>query len=228
MAGKRYKADREKVDPQKKYGLDEALKVLESFAKPKFDETVDVAIRLGVDPKQTEQTVRGAVSLPHGIGKKMRVVVFARGEKAKEAMDAGADAAGAEDLIQRVEGGWLDFDKIVATPDMMGMVGKLGKLLGPRGLMPNPKLGTVTFEVAKAVAEQKAGKVEFRMEKAGIVHAPVGKRSFGPAKLKDNILALIEAVNKAKPAQAKGTYISSLALSATMTPGIRLDTAELA
>lgn len=228
MAGKRYKADREKVDPQKKYGLEEGLNILESFAKPKFDETVDVAIRLGVDPKQTEQTVRGAVALPHGIGKTMRVVVFARGEKAKEAIDAGADTAGAEDLVQKVEGGWLDFDKVVATPDMMGMVGKLGKVLGPRGLMPNPKLGTVTFEVAKAVAEQKAGKVEFRIEKAGIVHAPVGKRSFGPAKLKDNILALIEAINKAKPAQAKGTFICSLALSATMTPGIRLDTTQLA
>lgn len=226
MAGKRYGVDRDKVDPQRKYLLDEALSVLEGFSKAKFDETVDVALRLGIDPKQTDQGVRGAVSLPHGIGKKVRVIVFAKGEKVKEAQDAGADAAGAEDLVAKVEGGWLDFDKAVATPDIMGMVGKLGKVLGPRGLMPNPKLGTVTFDVAKAVAEQKAGKVEFRIEKAGIVHAPVGKRSFGAGKLKANILALVEAVNKAKPPSAKGTYIKSVAISATMTPGIRLDATQ--
>lgn len=223
MAGKRINADLKKVDPQKKYSLDDALKVLESFAKAKFDETVDVAIRLGTDPKQTDQMVRGAVSLPHGIGKKVRVAVFAKGEKIKEALDAGADVAGSEDLVAKVEGGWLDFDKAVATPDMMGLVGKLGKVLGPRGLMPNPKLGTVTFDVTKAVNEQKAGKVEFRIEKASIIHAPVGKRSFGVSKLRDNIIALIDAVNKARPAAAKGTYIRGLAISATMTPGLRID-----
>lgn len=224
--GKRYKADTGKTDPQKKVGLDEALKILDGFGKPKFDETVDVAIRLGIDPKQTDQGVRGACSLPHGIGKKLSVVVFAKGEKIKEALDAGADEAGAEELVAKVEGGWTGFDKAIATPDMMGMVGKLGKVLGPRGLMPNPKLGTVTFDVAKAVAEQKAGKVEFRIEKAGIVHAPVGKRSFGAAKLKDNIVALIDAVNKAKPSSAKGTYITGMSISATMTPGIRIDVSQ--
>lgn len=223
MVGKKYNTDRQKVDSQRKYNLEEALSILDSFGKAKFDETVDVAIRLGIDPKQTDQMVRGAVSLPHGIGKKVHVVVFAKGDKAKEALDAGADEAGSDELVAKVEGGWLEFDKAIATPDMMGMVGKLGKVLGPRGLMPNPKLGTVTFDVAKAVAEQKAGKVEFRIDKAGIIHAPVGKRSFGAAKLKGNILALMEAVNKAKPSSAKGTYITSMAISATMTPGIRLD-----
>lgn len=226
MAGKRYDADRKKVDAERKHSLDEALAILDGFGKAKFDETVDVAIRLGVDPKQTDQGVRGAVSLPHGLGRKIRVAVFARGEKVQEAVDAGADAAGAEDLVAKVEGGWLDFDKAIATPDMMGLVGKLGKVLGPRGLMPNPKLGTVTFDVAKAVAEQKAGKVEFRLEKAAIIHAPVGKRSFGAAKLKENVLSLVEAVNKARPPSAKGIYVRSVAISATMTPGIRLDPAQ--
>lgn len=225
--GKRYKSDREKVDSEKKYGLDEALETLGGFGKAKFDETVDVAIRLGIDPKQTDQMVRGACSLPHGIGKNVRVVVFAKGEKVEEAKNAGADEAGADELLQKVEGGWTDFDKAIATPDMMGAVGKLGKVLGPRGLMPNPKLGTVTFDIAKAVAEQKAGKVEFRLDKAGIVHAPVGKRSFGAARLKENILALIDAVNKAKPSSAKGTYICSVAISATMTPGVRVDASQL-
>ncbi|MFA5811830.1 MAG: 50S ribosomal protein L1 [bacterium] len=224
--GKRYKKDFEKTDPQERVSLDKALATLEGFGKTKFDETVDIAIRLGIDPKQTDQGVRGAVSLPHGIGKKVRVAVFAKGEKLAEAEKAGADVFGGDDLAERVQGGWMEFDKVIATPDMMGTVGKLGKVLGPRGLMPNPKLGTVTFDVAKAVAEQKAGKVEFRIDKAAIVHAPVGKRSFGSAKLKDNILALIEAVNKAKPAAAKGTYIRSVALSATMSPGIRLDASQ--
>ena len=222
-AGKRYGADRKKVDAQKKVSLDEALAMIEGFGKAKFDETVDIAIRLGIDPKQGDQMVRGAIVLPHGIGKKLRVAVFAKGDKVKEAEAAGADVVGGDDLVEKVQGGFMDFDKVIATPDMMGAVGKLGKVLGPRGLMPNPKLGTVTFEVTKAVTEQKAGKVEFRIEKAGIVHAPVGKRSFGTAKLKENILALIEAVNKAKPAASKGTYLSSIALSATMTPGVRLD-----
>ncbi len=224
--GKRYKKDSEKVDSQKHVSLDEALAVLDGFGKAKFDETVDIAIRLGIDPKQTDQMVRGAISLPHGIGKKLRVAVFAKGEKVSEAEKAGADVVGGEDLAEKVQGGWMEFDKVIATPDMMGVVGKLGKVLGPRGLMPNPKLGTVTFDVAKAVAEQKAGKVEFRVDKAAIIHAPVGKRSFGPAKLKDNIIALIDAINKAKPAAAKGTYLRSLALSATMSPGIRLDASQ--
>lgn len=225
--GKKYKKDSEKVDPEKKYNLDEALKILEGFAKAKFDETVDVAIRLGVDPKQTDQGVRGACALPNGIGKKVRVAVFAKGDKAKEAEDAGADIVGAEDLAEKIQGGWLDFDKAVATPDMMGVVGKLGKVLGPRGLMPNPKLGTVTMDVTKAIAEQKAGKVEFRIDKASIIHAPVGKRSFGAAKLRENIIALLEAINKAKPSSSKGTYMRSMAISATMSPGIRIDVGGL-
>jgi len=227
MAGKRYKVDREKVDSQEKHSLEEALKILEGFSKAKFDETVDVSIRLGIDAKQTDQMVRGACGLPHGIGKKVRVVVFAKGDKAKEAEEAGADTVGAEDLAEKIQGGWLDFDKAIATPDMMGVVGRLGKVLGPRGLMPNPKLGTVTMDVAKAVNEQKAGKVEFRIEKASIIHTPVGKRSFGTEKLKDNILALIDAINKARPSSSKGTYIKSMAISATMTPGVRVDVSKL-
>lgn len=226
MAGKRYSADRKKVDSQKRYSLEEALNILEGFGKAKFDETVDVAIRLGIDPKQTDQSVRGACSLPHGIGRKVRVAVFAKGEKVQEALSAGADVAGSEDLVAKVEGGWFEFDKVIATPDMMGLVGKLGKVLGPRGLMPNPKLGTVTFDVAKAVTEQKAGKVEFRIDKASIVHAAIGKRSFGASKLKDNILAFIDAINKAKPPAAKGAYICSMAISATMTPGVRIDASQ--
>lgn len=224
--GKRYGADCKKVDPQKKVTLDEALAALESFGKAKFDETVDVAIRLGIDAKQTDQMVRGAVVLPNGLGKKVRVLVFAKGDKAKEAEDAGADTVGAEELAERIQGGWFDFDKVVATPDMMGVVGRLGKVLGPRGLMPNPKLGTVTMDVAKAVNEQKAGKVQFRIEKGSIIHAPVGKRSFGPEKLKQNIVALIEAIKKAKPSTAKGTYLKSIAISATMSPGVRVDAGQ--
>jgi len=224
--GKRYRADREKVDPQKKFSLDEALETIDSFKKAKFDETVDVAIRLGIDPKQTDQAVRGAVVLPHGLGKKVRVLVFAKGDKAKEAEEAGAEVVGAEELAEKIQGGWFDFDKVVATPDMMGVVGRLGKVLGPRGLMPNPKLGTVTMDVARAVNEQKAGKVEFRIEKGAIIHAPVGKRSFGTAKLRDNILALMDAVKKAKPAAAKGAYIRSMAVSTTMSPGIRIETGQ--
>lgn len=221
--GKRFTADKAKVDSQKKYGLDEALQILDGFAKRKFDETVDVAVRLGIDPKQTDQAVRGAIGLPHGIGKTLRVLVFAKGAKAEEATKAGADHVGADELAEKILGGWTDFDKTIATPDMMGLVGKLGKVLGPRGLMPNPKLGTVTMDVAKAVAEQKAGKVEFRIDKAAIVHAPVGKRSFGAQKLKENILALVEAINKSKPPSSKGTYLRSMAVSATMTPGLRID-----
>jgi large subunit ribosomal protein L1 len=224
--GKRYGADREKVDSQKKVNLDEALAAIESFGKPKFDETVDVAIRLGIDAKQTDQMVRGAVVLPNGLGKKVKVLVFAKGDKAKEAEDAGADTVGADELAEKIQGGWFDFDKVVATPDMMGVVGRLGKVLGPRGLMPNPKLCTVTMDVAKAVSEQKAGKVQFRLEKGAIIHAPVGKRSFGAEKLKQNIITLIDAIKKAKPAASKGTYIKSVAISATMSPGVRVDAGQ--
>jgi large subunit ribosomal protein L1 len=226
--GKRYKSDKEKVDCLKRYSLDEALSTLENFAKAKFDETVDVVIKLGTDPKQTDQMVRAAVTLPNGLGKKVRVVVFAKGDKVKEAEEAGADVVGAEDLGEKIQGGWLDFDAAIATPDMMAVVGRLGKVLGPRGLMPNPKLGTVTMDVTKAVTEAKAGKVEFRTEKGALIHAPVGKRSFGAQKLKQNIEALIEAIVKARPATAKGTYLKMMSISATMTPGIKVDVSSYA
>jgi len=227
-AGKRYKSDKEKIDSLKRYSLDEALSTLENFAKAKFDETVDVVIKLGTDPKQTDQMVRAAVTLPNGLGKKVRVVVFAKGDKAKEAEEAGADVVGAEDLGEKIQGGWLDFDAAIATPDMMSVVGRLGKVRGPRGLMPNPKLGTVTMDVAKAVTEAKAGKVEFRTEKGALIHAPVGKRSFGAQKRKQNIEALIDAIVKAKPAGAKGAYFKMMSISATMTPGIKVDVSSYA
>jgi len=201
--------------------------VVKESSYAKFDETVDVAVRLGVDPRHADQMVRGAVVLPNGLGKDVRVLVFAKGEKEKEALDAGADYVGAEDLVAKIQEGWFDFDTAIATPDMMGVVGKIGKLLGPRGLMPNPKVGTVTFEVARAVKESKAGKVEFRVEKAGIVHAPVGKVSFEAEKLEGNILALVEALLKAKPSAAKGTYIKKISVSSTMGPGINLDIADV-
>lgn len=223
MVAKKYEASLTKVDREKQYSLEEGLAVLEKFDKAKFDEMVDVAIRLGVDPKQTDQQVRGACSLPNGIGKTVRVVAFAKGEKQREATEAGADAVGADDLAEKILGGWLEFDAAVATPDMMGVVGKLGKILGPRGLMPNPKLGTVTFDVSKAVKEVKAGKVEFRTDKSGIIHASVGKRSFGGEKLKENISTLLDVILKARPASVKGNYIRSMAISGTMTPGIRID-----
>jgi large subunit ribosomal protein L1 len=223
MSGKKYHANVTKVDRDKRYSLEEALAILETFEKAKFDEMVDVAIRLGVDPKQSDQQVRGACSLPHGIGKTVRIAVFAKGEKQREATEAGADVVGADDLAEKIQGGWLEFDAAIATPDMMGLVGKLGKVLGPRGLMPNPKLGTVTFDVAKAVKEVKAGKVEFRTDKAGVVHAPVGKRSFGKEKLKENITTLLDVIVKARPASVKGNYIRSMALAGTMTPGVRID-----
>lgn len=226
--GKRYRSDNARVEPLKRYPLDEALETLESFSKAKFDETVDVAIRLGIDPKQTDQMVRGACTLPHGLGKKVRVAVFAKGEKAKEAEDAGADVVGAEDLGEKIQGGWLEFDAAIATPDMMGVVGRLGKVLGPRGLMPNPKLGTVTMDVEKAVKEAKAGKVEFRVEKGAIIHAPVGKRSFGKDKLKGNIEALLDSIIKARPAAAKGIFIRSASLSGTMTPAVQIDVSPYA
>jgi large subunit ribosomal protein L1 len=222
--GKAYRSAREKVDPQRKYTLDEAVSLLPQISYAKFDETVNLAVRLGVNPKYPDQMVRGAVVLPHGTGKSVRVAVFAKGEKAKEAEEAGADIVGAEDLAERVQKeNFLEFDKVIATPDVMGIVGRLGKVLGPRGLMPNPKVGTVTFDVGKAVRESKGGKVEFRVEKAGIVHAIVGKKSFKPEALRANVMALLETILKLKPASAKGTYVKSIALSATMSPGIRID-----
>jgi large subunit ribosomal protein L1 len=226
--GKKFKAASAKVDRNKRYKLDDAFKLLKETATKKFDETVDAAINLGVDPKHADQVVRGAVVLPHGMGKAVTVAVFAKGDKAREAQEAGADIVGAEDLAEKIQGGFMDFDKVIAAPDMMGIVGRLGKVLGPRGLMPNPKVGTVTMDVAKAVREQKAGKVEFRVEKAGIVHVPFGKASFEPQKLKDNFSAIMELIFKAKPQTAKGVYVKNVTVSCTMGPGIKVDLAELA
>jgi large subunit ribosomal protein L1 len=226
--GKKYKEAAALIDREKRYSVDEACALVSKTGKKKFDESVDVAIRLGVDPKHAEQMVRGAVVLPHGLGKTVRVAVFAKGDKAKEAEAAGADVVGAEDLAAKVQEGWLEFDQAIATPDMMGVVGRLGKVLGPRGLMPNPKVGTVTTDVARAVREIKAGKVEFRAEKAGIVHAPIGKVSFDAKKLKDNVTALLEVIIKAKPAAAKGTYLKGVTISTTMGPGIKLDASAIA
>lgn len=216
-----------KIDRNKVYALGTAVDVVKQTAYAKFDETVDVAVKLGVDPRHADQMVRGAVVLPNGLGKDVRVLVFAKGEKEKEALEAGADYVGADDLVAKIQAGWFEFDTAIATPDMMGVVGKIGKLLGPRGLMPNPKVGTVTFEVSRAVKESKAGKVEFRVEKAGIIHAPVGKVSFDADKLKGNLLALVEALVKAKPSAAKGTYIKKISLSSTMGAGINLDISDV-
>jgi large subunit ribosomal protein L1 len=221
--GKDFLKVKAQIEPGKRYTLQEAIDLSISTSRAKFDETVDTAVRLGVNPAHADQMVRGSVVLPHGLGKTVRVLVFAKGEKEKEALDAGADVVGAEDLIEKIRGGWLEFDKAVATPDMMGNVGKIGKILGPRGLMPNPKVGTVTFDVAKAVEELKAGKVEFRVEKAGIVHSPVGKVSFGVEKLRENIAALLEMIVKLKPASSKGVYMRSISISTTMGPGIKVD-----
>ncbi len=225
--GKKYDAAAAKVGEDRTYSIDEGFNLVPETAFAKFDETVELCGRLGVDPKHPEQMVRGTVVLPNGLGKKVRVLVFAKGEKETEATGAGADYAGAEDLIEKVSKGWTDFDSVVATPDIMGLVGKLGKVLGPRGLMPNPKLGTVTFDVAKAVKELKAGKVEFRADKAGNIHVPIGKVSFGAEKLRENFLSVMDAIVKAKPAASKGVYIRSLFLSTTMGPGIKLDTLEV-
>ena len=216
------------VDREKFYGVDEALGLIKSNATAKFDETIEVALNLGVDPKHADQVVRGAVVLPHGMGKAVKIAVFAKGDKAKEAEAAGADIVGAEDLAEKINGGFMDFDKVLATPDMMGVVGRLGKVLGPRGLMPNPKVGTVSMDIARAVKEQKAGKVEFRVEKAGIVHVPFGKASFDPAKLTANFTAIMEIIFKAKPQTAKGVYVKNVTVSTTMGPGIKVDVAELA
>src|SRR5512137_1216305 len=224
--GKKYLEAHKKVDRAKRYTVEEACALIPEMKIAKFDESVDAAVRLGVNPKYADQMVRGACVMPHGTGKSIRVAVFAKGDKAKEAEASGADVIGAEDLVEKIQGGFLEFDATVATPDMMGMVGKLGRILGTRGLMPNPKVGTVTFEVAKAVKELKAGRVEFRVEKAGIVHAPIGRVSFGADKLRDNLMALLELLLKLKPASAKGTYVRSVAISTTMGPSIRLDAGE--
>ncbi|OIP62779.1 MAG: 50S ribosomal protein L1 [Nitrospirae bacterium CG_4_9_14_3_um_filter_53_35] len=226
-AGKKYQAALEKVNRLKLYPIKEAFELVSQTKAASYDESVDIAVRLGVNPKYSDQMVRGAVALPHGTGKSVRVLVFAKGEKEKEARDAGADMVGAEDLVAKIKGGWLEFDRVIATPDMMGLVGPLGKILGPRGLMPNPKLGTVTFELARTVKEIKAGKIEFRTEKAGIVHAILGKSSFDSQKLYENSAAFFEILFKLKPASSKGQYLRSVVISTTMGPGIKLDPVEI-
>ena len=226
--GKRLKGAYNGVEPGTAYGLGDALKMIKERATAKFDETVEISLNLGIDPRHADQMVRGVVELPHGTGKTVRVAVFAKGAKADEATAAGADVVGAEDLMETVQGGTIDFDRCIATPDMMGLVGRLGKVLGPRGLMPNPKLGTVTMNVAEAVRAAKAGQVQFRAEKAGIVHAGVGKASFSEQALADNVKAFVDAINKAKPSGAKGTYVKKVSLSSTMGPGLKLDVASLA
>jgi len=222
-AAKKHKEAKAKIDRTKTYSVEEAIALVREAAYAKFDETVDLCVRLGVDPRKADQMVRGAVVMPNGLGKSVRVLVFAKGEKAQEAQSAGADYVGADDLVAKIQEGWFDFDTAIATPDMMGTVGKIGKLLGPRGLMPNPKVGTVTFDVGRAVNEAKSGKVEYRVEKAGIIHAPVGKVSFEPEKLQGNIVALMDALIKAKPSTAKGTYLKKISISSTMGPGINID-----
>jgi large subunit ribosomal protein L1 len=225
--GKRKKAGDALLEKGRKYTVEEAVAIVKKAAKCKFDETVDLAVRLGVNPKHADQMVRGAIVLPHGTGQKLRVLVFAKGDKEKEALAAGADFAGSDELVQKVSEGFMDFDRVIATPDMMGAVGKLGRILGPRGLMPNPKVGTVTFDVTNAVKEAKAGKVEYRVEKAGIVHARIGKSSFGEQALADNAMALIQALVRAKPSTAKGIYLRSITLASTMGPGVRIDPASV-
>ena len=224
--GKKYEASAKLVD-KPAYTLEEAMPLVKKAAYAKFDETVELAMRLGVDPKHADQMVRGTVVLPHGLGKSKRVAVIASGDKVREAREAGADEVGGDDLVQRIQGGWMEFDAVVATPDMMKSVGKLGKVLGPRGLMPNPKTGTVTVDVARAVKEVKAGKVEFRVDKTGIIHCPLGKVSFEPQKLAENAHALISSILKAKPATAKGRYVRSIVVSSTMGPGVTIDLAAV-
>jgi large subunit ribosomal protein L1 len=225
---KRHRVALDQVDRAKKHTLEEAIALVKKSAYAKFDETVEIAVRLGVNPKYADQMVRGAIVLPHGTGQTVRVLVFAKGDKEREAREAGADFAGSDELIQRVQEGFLDFDRVIATPDMMSSVGKLGRILGTRGLMPNPKVGTVTFDVEKAVQEAKAGKVQYRVEKAGIVHCRIGKLSFSDDKLVENARALVQALIRVKPSTAKGTYLKSIALSSTMGPGVRVDTLEAA
>ncbi len=226
--GKRIKAARETVDRSKLHTIDDAVKLVKANAKAKFDETIEVAMNLGVDPRHADQMVRGVVSLPNGTGRTVRVAVFAKDAKAEEATKAGADVVGAEDLMEKIQGGFMDFDRVIATPDMMSVVGRLGKVLGPRGLMPNPKVGTVTPDVAKAVKDSKGGAVEFRVEKSGIIHAGIGKVSFDEKAISENVKAFVDAVAKAKPAGAKGTYLKKIAISSTMGPGVRIDTSAAA
>lgn len=226
--GKKHTGAKEKIDRTKQYDIQEAVDLLKQLKHSKFDETVDLAVNLGVDPRKSDQMVRGSVVLPHGLGKKVRVLVFAKGEKATEASDAGAEFVGAEDLVEKIQGGWLDFDKVVATPDVMGLVGKLGKVLGPRGLMPNPKSGTVTFEVGKAVKDITAGKADFRTEKAGVVHVAIGKSSFDSEKLIDNARTVIKSLEKAKPSSSKGRYLKKISVSSTMGVGIPVSVSSLA
>jgi len=225
--GKRYvkaaEAVAQAVGKNSELELAKAIEVAKAGATAKFDETMEMAVRLGVDPKHADQMVRGTVVLPHGTGKKVRVLVFAKGEKEREAREAGADYVGAEDLVEKIQGGWVDFERAIATPDVMGLVGRLGKVLGPRGLMPNPKTGSVTFEVGKAVREFKGGKIEFRVEKAGIIHVPFGKASFGAPQLLENATAILEALLRAKPASSKGRYVKGISISSTMGPGVRVD-----
>lgn len=227
MAGKKYENAAKSIDRQKRYDLEEALQLVGATKVASFDETVEMAVRLNVDPRQADQNVRGTVVLPNGTGKVARVLVLAKGEKEKEARDAGADFVGGEDLVKKIQDeNWLDFDRVIATPDIMGAVGRIGKILGPRGLMPNPRVGTVTFDVTKAVQEVKAGKVDYRVDKAGVIHARIGKTSFGDQKLAENAHALLESIMRAKPASAKGNYIKSVAVSSTMGPGVKVDTAS--
>ena len=224
---KRIKENKEKVDRGSRYSVDEAFELVVKTATARFDESVDVSVRLGVDPKQSDQQVRGSVSLPHGIGRNVRVLVFAKGPKEKEATQAGADFVGSDDLVEKIKGGWLEFDKAIATPDMMAKVSKVAKILGPRGLMPNPKVGTVTMNVAESVSAEKKGKCAFRVEKAGIVHAGIGKKSMGADQLKDNFMSLIHALSKAKPHSSKGVYLKQVSISSTMGPGIPIDVARI-
>ena len=221
--GKRTKAQRAKVEPEKVYPFEEACTLVCSTASAKFDETVEIVLKLGVDARKAEQNVRGSVPLPHGLGKQVRLVVFAKGEKAQEALDAGADMVGAEDLVEKIKGGFMDFDSVVAAPDMMVQVGKIGKILGPRGLMPSPKVGTVTFDIKEAVRSIKAGRAEFRVDKAGLVHAPVGKASFGGAKIVENVTSLVQSIARAKPSSSKGVYLKAGYMSLTMGPGVQFD-----
>ena len=225
--GKTFKAAFEKVDRDKAYPLREGIELLLECKRTKFDESAEVAMNLGVDPRHADQNVRGAIALPHGTGKSVRIVVFAKGDKETEAREAGADEVGAEELAKKIQDGWLEFDRVIATPDMMSVVGRLGRVLGPRGLMPNPKVGTVTQDVGRAVAEQKAGKIEFRVDKNGIVHAPFGKASFQADQLVENLLAITDAIIKAKPQSSKGAYLKKVSVSTTMGPGIRLDPSDL-
>ncbi len=225
--GRKYRAAADKIDRNQSYPLEAGLDLLLESKWSKFDETAEVAMNLGVDPRHADQNVRGAVVLPHGTGKEVRLIVFAKGDKEREARDAGADEVGGEELAKRIQDGWLEFDRVIATPDMMSVVGRLGRVLGPRGLMPNPKVGTVTFDIERAVSEQKSGKIEFRVDKAGIVHAPFGRLSFTREQLSENLLAITDAVMKAKPAVAKGAYMKKVSISSTMGPGIRIDPADL-